>query len=119
MKTSHVYLAAVLMGSFLGMAHASTAVSDARHKEVYFGDLDLNSRVGTATLYRRIESAARFVCEMPNAHTLAVKAKMQTCVKETTARAFTDANTPALVRSEGTQSLQASSRALYIWSMNR
>jgi UrcA family protein len=96
MKTSSVYLAAVLMGSFLGMAHAGSAVNDGPHKEVYFGDLDLNSRVGTATLYRRIEAAARLVCDMPNQRTVAVRVKMQSCVKETTARAFTDVNTPAL-----------------------
>ena len=119
MKKSSVYLAAVLMGSFLGMAHASSAVSDGRHKEVYFGDLDLNSRTGTATLYRRIEAAARLVCDMPNERTPAVRVKVQSCVKETTSRAFTDANMPVLALSGGTQQLQASSRALYIWSMNR
>ena len=119
MKRVHVCLAAVLMGSFLGMAHASSAVSEGRHKDVYFGDLDLNSRIGAATLYRRIEAAARLVCDLPNQRTVAVRVKVQSCVKETTARAFTDAHTPALALSDGTRQLQASSRALYIWTMNR
>ena len=119
MKKSSVYLAAVLMGSFLGMAHASSAVGEGRQKEVYFGDLDLNSHIGAATLYRRIEAAARLVCEMPNERMLAVRVKVQNCVKETTARAFTDANTPSLALSGGTQHLQVSSRALYSWATNR
>jgi UrcA family protein len=119
MKKSFVWAAAVLMGSFLGMAHATAPASDGRQKEVYYGDLDLNSRTGTATLYRRIEAAARLVCQLPNERTLAVRVKVQSCVNETTARAFTEANAPALALSGGTQPLQVASRALYIWTMNR
>lgn len=112
-KNCPAVAAAVLMSAFVGMAHATSAAADVRQKEVYFGDLDLNSRIGVTTLYRRIEVAAHRVCELPNERMLAVRAKVQACVKETTAHAFTDANAPVA------QSAHLAARGLYIWVSKR
>ena len=118
MKRSRYWLAAVLMGSFLGMAHASTATSDVREMRVYFGDLDLNSRTGAAALYRRIESAAHSVCDLPNDRMLSVQVKVRRCVKQATERAFTDANTPALAGTNASRTVQVVTQGLYSWSAN-
>jgi UrcA family protein len=111
MKKSWGLAAAVLGIALSGLAQATSAADDARRKEVYFGDLDLNSRSGVATLYRRIEAAARGVCALPNERMLAVRVKVRACVEETTARAFTEANAPVAQK--------VAARGLYIWVMNR
>ncbi len=113
MKKSQAFVAAVVMSAFVGMAHATSAAGEVRQKEVYFGDLDLNSRSGVATLYHRIEVAARSVCELPNERMLVVRTKVQACVKETTARAFTDANAPVA------QPAHLAARGLLIWATQR
>ena len=118
MKRSRYWLAAVLMGSFLGMAHASTATSEVRQMRVYFGDLDLNSRMGAAVLYRRIESAARSVCELPNERMLVVQVKVRRCVKQATEHAFTDANTPSLAGTNASRTVQVVTQGVYSWSPN-
>jgi UrcA family protein len=63
---------------------------------VAFGDLDLNQQAGVATLYSRIRSAARQVCEPMDEISIKLLRARHDCRQDAVARAIADVNSPAL-----------------------
>ena len=74
---------------------AAAAPDGARQVTVKFYDLDLTRLAGAQELYRRIEHAARDVCEPLGADPYGLAAYM-TCRKSAIARALRDIGAPLL-----------------------
>jgi UrcA family protein len=80
-------------------AQASTARSDEiPARVVKFDDLDLNRNAGAATLYSRISSAAREVCEPIDVISVKILRERAGCRHEAVARAIADVNSPYLTQ---------------------
>jgi UrcA family protein len=100
-KTFVLATTALLAFSLAGMAHATTTVRrNMQQQVVSYGDLNLESDTGAATLLSRIESAARKVCGLDRISVLplALQYELQVCANEATARAVNDVNAPLLTR---------------------
>jgi UrcA family protein len=66
-------------------------------KTIQYADLNLKSSAGIATLYQRIERAARDVCQLPKGTLqLKLEKELKTCKMDATDRAVLQANLPAL-----------------------
>jgi UrcA family protein len=65
-------------------AHAQV---ESRSKTVYFGDLDISSSAGQATLSRRIATAARQVCGSADVRDIKGNLDVKNCRKEAIASA--------------------------------
>lgn len=93
---------AVLAGSLISTAHATTTVrrGNMLQQVVSFADLNLDTEADAATLLRRIESAARNVCGLDRVTVLplALQYELQVCATEATARAVNEVNAPLLTR---------------------
>ncbi|HKS54371.1 MAG TPA: UrcA family protein [Steroidobacteraceae bacterium] len=93
---------ALLAGGLISTAHATTTVrrGDMQQEVVSFGDLNLDTESGAATLLGRIESAARKVCGLDRVTVLplALQYELQVCANQATARAVNDVNAPLLTR---------------------
>ena len=64
---------------------------------VTLADLDFNAPSAVNTLYKRIESAAREVCQMPRStRQLSVESGIKACKADAIRRAVLQANMPAL-----------------------
>ena len=74
---------------------AAARSNDVRTEVVRYADLDLTRPSGAQELYRRIEHAARDVCEPMGADHYGLYAYM-TCRKGAIARAITDVGAPLL-----------------------
>ena len=100
MKKTFVLAATALLAvSLAGMAHATTTVRRGMQQQVVnYADLNLESEADAATLFKRIESAARKVCGLDRITVLplAVQYELQVCANEATARAINDVNAPLL-----------------------
>jgi UrcA family protein len=98
-KTTVPCVAMILFGCLSAGADAYAAQPDptVAMRTVKYGDLDLTRTVGAATLYSRIQNAARAVCE-PALSTGARDALQLTrrCVDQSITRAVADVNAPAL-----------------------
>ncbi len=105
MKTAMLGLAATAyLGSLGACADAFGAAPADRHQDapklrVHFADLDLTRAAGAATLYSRIQSAARLVCA-PAFVTREWEAQgtAHPCIDEVITRAVVDVNAPTLTR---------------------
>ena len=100
-KTFVLAATALLAVSLAGMAHATTTVRRGMQQQVVnYADLNLESEADAATLFKRIESAARKVCGLDRITVLplAVQYELQVCANEATARAINDVNAPLLTR---------------------
>jgi UrcA family protein len=99
MKTKSLAACAV-MGTILSplSAHAFAvgALDEPPTRVVEFGDLDLNRDDGVATLYSRIRSAAREVCEPLDDWTLRLLRRRFDCREDAIGRAVADVKSPAL-----------------------
>jgi UrcA family protein len=92
-------LLAILLGSLSACADAGAAQpGDAvATRRVKFGDLDVTRSAGAATLYSRIQRAAREVCEPAFASGVReVVLLTHRCMEQSIARAVADVNAPAL-----------------------
>ena len=92
-------LLAILLGTLSGCADAYAAppVYDVATRTVKYGDLDLSRTAGAASLYSRIQTAARAVCESPPF--TGVRGEMllsRHCMEQSIARAVADVNAPTL-----------------------
>lgn len=65
---------------------------------VYYGDLNLQKSESVATLYRRIERAAKRVCARPNAGDLRQIQAARQCAREAIDRAVVTVDMPALAQ---------------------
>ena len=100
-KTFVLAATALLAGSIVGTAHATTTVRRVMQQQVVsFADLNLDTEADAATLLGRIKSAARRVCGVNQVSILplALQYELQVCAKEATARAVNDVNAPLLTR---------------------
>lgn len=90
--------------ALLAMAMASPGVAAARavpsddvpQRRVSFADLDLTRSAGAETLYARIVSAAREVCEPPSTMALQLWEQTRQCRQQAIARAVADVKAPTL-----------------------
>jgi UrcA family protein len=57
----------------LGAAQAGAAPTETRSETVSYRDLDLSTIEGATTLYQRLKSAARHVCDEPGANPFALQ----------------------------------------------
>jgi UrcA family protein len=105
--------ACALTGTFLSplsaVAYAVSALDEPPTRVVGFRDLDLNQDVGVATLFARIRSAAREVCEPLDNWSLRLLRQQFNCREDAIGRAVADVNSPALTAYFLTKSKAAAS----------
>jgi UrcA family protein len=92
-------LAGCLLAGTLSVAQAaSPEATDAGVPTlvVSYGDLNLSTTEGNATLLQRITTAARRVCPLEDSRNLARAAYSNSCRAEAVARAVHDINSPQL-----------------------
>jgi UrcA family protein len=93
-------LAGCLLAGTLSVAQAAspeaTAVGAVPTMVVSYGDLNLSTTEGNATLLQRITTAARRVCPLEDSRNLARAAYSNSCRAEAVARAVHDINSPQL-----------------------
>lgn len=92
-------LALSVMSAAATLTQAGTpAPDDVPTVRVHYQDLDLSTEYGAATLYKRIESAAKQVCPATNAMSARTSQLAQKCVAAAIERAVADVNSPQLAR---------------------
>lgn len=101
-KTFVLAATALLAGSLVGTAHATTTVRRGMQQQVVsYADLNLDTEADAAILLSRIESAARNVCDLHRGPMpLELKTHLEACANAATARAVNDVNAPLLTRSQ-------------------
>jgi len=75
---------------------ASAATRDAPGVVVRFGDLDLNSQTGVASLHKRIRNAAQSVCSPLETRILGLRDAYDVCVEEALANGVAAVANPNL-----------------------
>lgn len=89
-------------GAAIGLAFGASAVladstsRELRTTQVEYGDLDLTQPAGAAALYRRIEAAARDVCDSPDLRDLRRSQLAEACISRAIAEAVESVNRPTL-----------------------
>src|SRR5262249_28725659 len=99
MNTFRHFVTVAFLGVFAwGLANASHASDsfDAPRVTVKFGDLNLSSPAGAATLYSRIRAAAKSVCDPQDIGSLYGRLRVSQCVHQAIADAVTKVNAPGL-----------------------
>jgi UrcA family protein len=92
-------LALSVMSAAATLTQAGTpAADDVPTVRVHYADLDLSTEHGAATLYKRIEGAAKQVCPSANWPSARTAKLAQTCVAAAIERAVADVNSPQLAR---------------------
>lgn len=96
----NVLTSTVAMG-LLGLAAQGGAASDreAKQQVVTFADINMSSEAGAITLYKRLGTAARYVCANLRGsliENLVFRNPYRICVAEAIANAVTSVNQPAL-----------------------
>jgi UrcA family protein len=88
---------ATVLLAVLGSAASLADTPLAPTATVKYADLNLSSASGVAVLYRRIESAAAEVCQLPQGtHQLKLETELKSCRAQATDRAVGQANLPKL-----------------------
>jgi UrcA family protein len=98
--TLKILVSCVLAGLFASplsaLASMVSKLDEPPSRVVAYGDLDLSRDSGVATLYSRINSAARAVCEPLNVVRLKLLRESFDCHRDAVARAVSEVNSPAL-----------------------
>jgi UrcA family protein len=89
-------LAGVFASPLSALASMISKLDEPVSRVVRYGDLDLSRDSGVATLYSRINSAARAVCEPLDVMMLRVLRERFDCRQDAIARAVSEVNSPAL-----------------------
>ena len=89
-------LAGVFASPFTAFATMISKLDEPASRVVRYGDLDLSRDVAVATLYSRINSAAREVCEPVDPVLTKLQRVRFDCRQLAVARAVSDVNSPAL-----------------------
>jgi UrcA family protein len=89
-------LAGILASPLSALASTTVALEDQPSRVVKFGDLDLDRESGIATLYSRIRSAAREVCEPMDAALVKLERARFDCRGHAIAKAIADVNSSNL-----------------------
>jgi UrcA family protein len=91
--TRVVIFSVVAAGS---VAVCNAADDDVPHEIVKYGDINLSSPQGAATLLARIQSAARRVCERSEEMNLSAQAQAHACITKAVATAVSQVHQPTL-----------------------
>lgn len=94
MKLATVIAASIL--SFAALHAQAAAPADTHSISVQYADLNLDSKAGIVTLYRRIKGAAERVCDEQARERLAAKRSYAVCVELATSAAAARINRPML-----------------------
>jgi UrcA family protein len=86
---------AVTFGSLAAVSHAADS-TDMPQLKVNYGDLNVSSPKGAATLYARIQTAAEGVCHGLEDRSLAFKVRFEACIQKAIAGAVTKVGEPSL-----------------------
>lgn len=89
-------LLAAVAASPLNALADSAGFEQTPTRVVRYGDLDLNQQSGVVSLYSRIRSAAREVCEPIEEVSIKLLRAKYDCRQDAVARAVADVNSPAL-----------------------
>lgn len=89
-------LAGLFVSPFSAFASIGSNLGEPASRVVGYGDLDLSRDSGVATLYSRINSAARAVCEPLDVIMLKLLRERFDCRQDAVARAVSEVNSPAL-----------------------
>jgi UrcA family protein len=89
-------LAGVFASPLGALASMISKLDEPPSRVVAYGDLDLSRDSGVATLYSRINSAARQVCEPVDPLLTKLQRERFDCRQLAVARAVSDVNSPAL-----------------------
>jgi UrcA family protein len=90
-------IAAATLITVAAFAGAAANAEDAVPSQaVKYGDLNLSSAQGAATLYKRIEAAARGVCPPANGRQIDQIASQKSCYDQAIARAVRQVNSSTL-----------------------
>jgi UrcA family protein len=96
LKLSFLFALAGLAVSPASTFAGSFGLDEPPTRVVKVGDLDLSQKSGVATLYSRIRSAAREVCEPLDEVSIKLLRERFDCRQDAVARAVADVNSPAL-----------------------
>ena len=96
LKLSFFMALAGLAASPANTFAASLSLDPPATRVVNFRDLDLSQKSGVVTLYSRIRSAAREVCEPLDEVSIKLLRQRFDCRQDAVARAVADVNSPAL-----------------------
>jgi UrcA family protein len=101
MLRSNLKLSFLLVLTGLAVSPVSTFAASRGFEQpparvVNFGDLDLGQKAGVMTLYSRIKSAAREVCEPLDGIKVNLLHKRYDCKQNAVERAVAEVNSPAL-----------------------
>jgi UrcA family protein len=89
-------LAGLVGGPISALAAQSSPFDQIESRKVEYSDLDLTRDAGVATLYSRIRTAARAVCEPMDLVMLNLLRDRTDCRPDAIARAVADVNAPLL-----------------------
>jgi UrcA family protein len=96
MNTLNRIVASIALASLSGIAFGAATSADPPQRTVSYADLNLSHPAGAATLYSRIKSAARAVCEPQLGIELITNTFYKRCVEDAIGRAVADVNAPVL-----------------------
>jgi UrcA family protein len=89
-------VAGLVAGPVSALAASAGLLDDSMSRKVVYSDLDLTRDAGVATLYARIKTAARAVCEPMDLVLLNILRDRSDCRPDAIARAVADVNAPLL-----------------------
>jgi len=96
--TLSILCAAACLASTATVLAGDAGMHDVPRVTVYYGDLNLQQPASAASLYRRIERAAKRVCARPNAIELRHVYTARKCTEEAINRAVGSINMPTLAQ---------------------
>jgi UrcA family protein len=89
-------LAGMIAGPVSALGAPSGKLDEQYSRKVQYGDLDLSRNAGVATLFSRINIAAREVCEPLDVVIASLLRQRYDCRQDAVARAVADVNAPLL-----------------------
>ena len=89
-------LAGLVAGPVCALAAPSGKLDEQYSRKVQYGDLDLSHNAGVATLFSRINIAAREVCDPMDVVIANLLRQRYDCRQDAIARAVAEVNTPLL-----------------------
>ena len=97
-KSTKIVIAALItVAAFAGAIASANAADSVPTQAVSYGDLNLSSAQGAATLYKRIQAAARSVCPVGGSdRELQRVISRQSCYDQAVARAVRQVNSSSL-----------------------
>jgi len=101
-----VLIVACVLATASSMTPAAPPASDVPSIAVQYDDLNLATEEGAHSLYGRIATAAREVCERPNSRDPSTFTATRTCESAAIARAVSDVHSPRLAATHAMRTKQ-------------